>query len=474
MRWVLPRGWIEFDQRVVIIFIWTILVHSLFLLGNIDLHAPFSAFLYGDNPVYLAQAQGLLGGMPFDAGLPFHPPFTAWICLPALILFQGGKAFIASKFIMVLLNAGTMAGLYRLLHKIPMTFLIFLLLPLNFGELILSSAVSSEVPYRFLLVILFLLGGRLPIIGGVLHGLALQCRAEHILPVVLLLLLGFSRKSWSRFTLVSLIGFLLPTLPMTMLNAGKIRAYNHEHASTMAEPLPEIVPASLYGPVNFALAQSSRDIYFSREVLPPDTMGGESLDPRQPVHNRYMIHGYRAGLNAIFEHPGQAFIKALRKGIYSLQAFSYGWTWRDLPGKGEWPRQPVDMVQSNHLIFTLLSLLMTAVGVRSLRKERYLLGWIFALVAYRLVVNMAFFPYLRGMMIAAPAVYYLQLQGWSSLFGRWKTKILTFILFLLASFHIMTAPLKREYAVRGVVDEKGAIIHDEYLEVIFSGYVKDQ
>ena len=50
------------------------LTRALFLLRQADANAPTSLLYWGDAPVYVQAALALLNGVPYDSGIPFHPP----------------------------------------------------------------------------------------------------------------------------------------------------------------------------------------------------------------------------------------------------------------------------------------------------------------------------------------------------------------------------------------------------------------
>ncbi|HEX9668722.1 MAG TPA: hypothetical protein VGC93_04490 [Thermoanaerobaculia bacterium] len=457
-RWLVPHAaWV---------FLWAVLVHAAFLAGSPDRREPASALLYGDSIQYLLQARALVEGTPFNEGLPFHPPLTAWLLAPLWLLSRdAGLVSLLAKGLMVLANAGAYALFYRLVRdRVPHAFWICLLLPLNFGELVLSSAVTSEAIYRLLLAVLLVLGPRLPLLSGVVHGLATLTRAEHLLLGLPLLVVGLARPRWRRAALAT----AAPALLLVGLNAAwtgrTVADYNRRHAAELAEPLPAVVPVSIYGPLNFALAQGGPDIHFSRAGLPPAPGGAAQLEPRFAPHNRYLLHGYRIGLERIARRPGRFLARTAAKLWHSSKAVAFGWTGLDLPKHGPasalWTRQPVDMAYGEAPVWHGVALVLIAIGAWRLRRERTFLLVGGTLLAYRLAVNALFFPYLRGVAVVSPFYLTLLLAGVALPFHRAAGKVLAGLLLVLALIHFATAPLPRRYLASGERDAAGAVIDD--------------
>ncbi len=158
------------------IFAWGLVMHLIYLQDGSVL-----SFFFGDALYYLQKARHLAEGTSLDADLPFHPPLVAWLLTPLAWPASSQTAvYTAAKVLMAAFNAATYAGLYVLLRpRLPWATQACLLMPLSFGEMLLSATPNSEAVYRALLVALLLLGWRWPAAGGVLHGLAALTRAEH-------------------------------------------------------------------------------------------------------------------------------------------------------------------------------------------------------------------------------------------------------------------------------------------------------
>jgi hypothetical protein len=458
-RWLRPHA--------AYVFLWAAAVHAVFLLASPDRAEPASALFYGDSIQYLLQARAVAEGTPFNEGLPFHPPLTAWLLAPLWLLGGDvGAVSLAAKAVMLLANAGSYALFYLLVReRLPHAFWLCLLLPLNFGELLLSSAVSNEAIYRLLLAVLLLLGARQPLLAGVVHGLAVLARAEHLLLGVVALAVGLARPAWRRPALAAAAPALLIVAAHAAWTARGIADYNRRHAGELAEPLPVVVPVSIYGPLNFALAQIGPDIHFSRAALPPAPGGETALEPRFAPHNRYLLHGYRIGLQQIARRPGRFLARAAAKLWHSSKAIAFGWTGLDVPTPRLWVREPVDVAYAPAPGYHLVALAFAGLGAWLLRRERTLLAVGGALLAYRLLVNVAFFPYLRSVAVVSPFYLALLLAGFALPFRRAAGRTLAAIVAALALLHFAAAPLDRRYLVSGERDAAGAMIDDQRVVV---------
>lgn len=448
------------------VFAWGFVVHLVYLLDD-----SVTGFFVGDGGYFLIKARHLVEGTSPDAGLPFHPPLVSWLLAPFWWIGSPASAepvLTAAKILMAGANAATCAVLYLLLRRrLPYVTLFVALLPLYFGELLLSATPNSEAIYRLLLVVLLFLGFRLPLLGGVLHGLAALARAEHLVFGLVLLAFALTRPKRRRFALLTAAAALAVVLPYTLAVSGDLRAYNAEHAETLPEPLPTLVPVSFYGPLNFALAQTEEGIHFSRFNLPVSRNEEAALDPEHPVHNEYIVHGYRIGLAAIRDDPVRFLRRSAAKIGYSLRAFTYGWTWRDLPKGGQWLRQPVDMPLATSPVYEVAMGVFALAGIWLLRRDRRLLAVGLGLVAYRLAVNVAFFPYLRSMMIAGPFVLLLVFTSLTRIFKHLSPYVLGAVWLGLALFHFLTGFGHRTYLQSGERDASGKIIDDRPVVLIY-------
>lgn len=452
--------------------VWALVVHIAYLLGDPLFAEPVSGFFFADGAHFVARAHHLAVGTSLDASLPFHPPLVSWLLTPLWqILHDPATVHRAAKLLMAVLNAATYAGIYVLLRgRVAWAGLICATMPLMFGEMLLSASPNSEVVYRFLLVVLLLLGRRWPVVGGAVHAAAVLVRVEHLAVAGLLALWGLASRPRRRATTIAVIAGLVCLLPHAVATSASLRAYNAEHADSLPEPLPVLVPVSFYGPLNFALAQREEDIFFSRRTLPVSQGHDAALDPSHPVHNEAIVHGYRLGLRAIFDDPARFVRRSARKVFFSRHAWTYGWTWRDLPKGNEWTRPPVDMAYATApwwyeiLVFALI-----AAGLVHLRRHPWVLGIGLALVAYRLAINIVFFPYLRSMMIASPFVLLALLTGVAVVARSRARLVLATLLVVLGAFHLATAWQQRTLLNAGERDASGTIIEDRTVRLRLGG-----
>ena len=230
------------------------------------------------------------------------------------------------------------------------------------------------------------------------------------------------------------------------------------------------MPVSFYGPLNFALAQNEEDIFFSRRTLPVTRGEDAALDPTDPTHNAYIVDGYRLGLETILADPGRFLDRSVRKLGFSLHALSHGWTWRDVPKGPIWTRPPVDMAYAPEKIYEGLIWLLLLVGAWRLRGRRGVLWLGLALLVYRLAINVAFFPYLRGMMIAAPFAVVLLLTALEPFFGARPRRVLLALVLVLGLANAATAWRTRDYLLAGERAADGTILDDRTVRIKWNGF----
>lgn len=461
-RW--PPG-----RRALVIFGWALAVHLVTLLSSADRFAPVSAFFFGDGRLFFALGQALADGRSLGAGLPYHPPLLPWLAAGCWSLFSSPSAvFLAGKLTMIVAAATTYAVFFRVIReRVPRAFWICLLLPLSFGELLLGSSLNSEVVYRLLLVLILWNGFERPALCGALNGLAALARAEH-LPFALAVaaFLAWRQPAQRRFVAVSAGVGLLVLAPYFAWTAHKLSDYNRQHQARLAEPLPVFVPITFYGPLNFALAQRETEITFSRRSLPPAPGGATELDPTFPPHHEVIVHGYRLGFAAIADDPGRFLSRSLQKLALSAQALGHGWTWRDLPKDPKWVRPAVDLAYSPSTLATIFGLGLVLAGAWNLRDQRLFLLVGGVLLASRLGVNVAFFPYLRSVAVVAPFLLTLALSGFAAPFRHHGRRVLQALLVLFAIFHFTTVFGGRRYLLEGERDGSGQIIDDREVRIL--------
>lgn len=427
--------------------------HRLFLLlGNRDRSWPFPVFYEGDAETFHDYAQAILRGVPYDAGIPFHPPLFP-VLLAALHALLGDPVpQPALRIVLAAIFALHVPLLFLLLRR----FFAFgpalaaaLLATYSFGLALISIAAVSEGLY-----LLFLLGalicfqdlkdtpgaaGReapppgvmLRAVGlGLTLGLAALTRAEGLGLAAVLLLWG-AGSSWRAGGSVrarGLRGWLLAAgvlavvlTPWTVRNAVQLSRINRVTAAEGLEPLPTFVVTTAYGPLNFALANHEKAPgWFDRGLLRGGAQPG-TLNLRDPQHREVFLHGYRHGLSFITAHPG-AYLRLCAVKLRLLsRALHTGWTQWDLPGGLTGTRYPVDLFtpDSPSALFAHLFLLGAGtwfllrhrVGARawlSPRRDAAFLVLVGVLVALSVLTTVAFFGYARQGVLLLPLLFGLE------------------------------------------------------------------
>lgn len=345
-----------------------------FLRSNQDWSWPYTIFYEGDSETFFDYARALLNGKLYDNGIPFHPPGFAWVlaAVHALVGAGAGTArvpYVAVKIVIALIGSLPVGLIYFLVKPYlgrAAALISALLCAWSFGLFVIGTAPVSEGTYLTVLMLALLLwsrrlehplaapeavpGGWKSALGlGLILGFLALVRAEGVLIALLLVgtgLGGFFRdRSWPRlrpWVLVAL-GWMLAVAPWTVRNAIRLYEMNEQLAGRLAEPLPRLVPLTLYGPVNLALANNPQaDGTFSRAFLAAQAQSGV-LDLTDPRHLEFILHGGRIAWNWIREHPGDFGRLALRKWRLFFSAWSLGWTQWDWPGGLNGVRRPVDV-----------------------------------------------------------------------------------------------------------------------------------
>ena len=222
------------------VFVWGLAQHLLFLHGDRLLEQPVGAFFFGDGVHFLEKARHLAIGTELAADLPFHPPMVSWLLVPLWHWLEDPPTvYLASKILMATLNASTYALVFLLLrrHAVRVALPACLLLPLGFGELLMSSVANSEALYRCLLAALLLLGWRFPVLAGMLHAIAALTRAEHLLVgLALAVLLAWRLPERRRALVATVLTTLLLVAPYAVLTGRDLAAYNQQHADELPKP----------------------------------------------------------------------------------------------------------------------------------------------------------------------------------------------------------------------------------------------
>ena len=366
-----------------------------FLLSDNYSDWPFSVFYEGDSEAFFRWARAILAGETYDLGLPFHPPGFAYFLagLHQLLGAGHGIAEIPHLYVRVTLAllGGVTVGLLFLLVRPYLGPLCALLTGVfatyHFGFYILSVSPVTEVLYLFLLMIALLIFSR-----GLDHplsaaespghqhwaGLALGCvlgamaltRAESQLLAVLILGVGvfglWRTRSlrWKPWALL-VLGWILVVSPWTLENRRNLVELNNQLADGLAEPLPTLVPLTIYGPLNLALANHDQaDGTFSRDLMSSQKFAG-NLDLEDPQHLEFILHGDRMAGRWIIAHPA-GFARLVGKRWWlATQSWRLGFTQWNWPGGWVGLRRAVDIYAPDSMAGLVLLPLA-------------LLGWVFA------------------------------------------------------------------------------------------------
>lgn len=346
----------------------------LFLRSNRDWSWPYTVFYEGDSETFFNYARALIEGQLYDNGIPFHPPGFAWVLAGIHTLVGAGPGervpYFAVRVIVALIGSLPVGLLYLAVRPYlgrTIALLSALLCVYHFGLSVLAVAPVTEGMYLSLLLGASLLWSRLehPLaapgaapggwksalcLGLVLGFLALT-RAEGVLIAVLLIgtgLLGrFARRQVSLASLrpwgLIALGWVLAVAPWTIRNGIRLSEMNERLGNRLTEPLPVVVPLTIYGPVNLALANNPQAKgTFSRDFLASQSHA-PVLDLTDPDHLELILHGDRIARTWILENPGDFARLVLAKWRLFFSAWKLGWTQWNLPGGLVGDRQPVDV-----------------------------------------------------------------------------------------------------------------------------------
>lgn len=372
-------------------------VHRLaFLRSNRDWSWPYTIFYEGDSETFFNYARAILRGVPYDNGIPFHPPGFAWVLSAVHTLVGAGGPYdrvpyFAVKAAVALIGSASIGLIYAVARPYigrTAALLAALLSLYSFGLYVLHAAPVTEGTWQTLLLLCLLLwtrrfehplsapvenprragiGGSL-LLGLMLGALALV-RAEGALVGLILGLLmavpavlgGRRSRTALRPSALVLLGWVLAVAPWAVRNAAVLSATNERLA--LAEPLPTFVPLTIYGPINLALANNPQaDGTFSRAYL-SSASSSPVLDLQDPQHLRFILHGDAMAWAWIRDNPG-AFLRLLgRKWGHFFEAWTLGWTQWDVPGGLKGVRRPVDVFVPDSKLALLLGPPLAALGL---------------------------------------------------------------------------------------------------------------
>ena len=390
------RGWRVGDASstrtdlVLALALWGLayLHRALFLFSNVDRNWGFTVFYEGDSETFYDFARAILAGVPYDSGIPFHPPLwphlLAWIhVLVGAGSVQAEVPHVEVKLWTAAIGASVVPLLFLLAQRYlgrGVALVSALVATYSFGLYVVSVAPVTESLFMVLLLSSLLVMStmdhplapwstdrRLPVQRqasryrtwmkatglGILLGLLCLTRAEGVLPAMLVIGLGIVGAERGRFVtnrlpwIVGLAAAVLVIAPWTVRNSRALEAVNLRFASRMAEPLPTFVPITAYGPLNFALANNElAEGPFSRSILTSQA-DSATLDVTDPQHLEYFLHGYRIGIDWIRSQPGDFARLVLRKWRLFFGAGTLGFTQWDVPGGLDGVRRPVDLFVPN-------------------------------------------------------------------------------------------------------------------------------
>jgi len=342
------------------IFLVAFIERLFFLSSNIDKDFPFSIFYYGDSMKYSDYAVALLQGKLYDVGIPYHPPLFAWLLagIYKIMNIPTGSGY-PYKILYSFINSIVCVMLYFLVKEImkkEYAVIICLIFALSFGMLVISATPNNENIYLLIVVLtLWLLikyrnlhSYSLFAVIGVLCGIGSLTRAEHLalVPFIILYLIINSKlsiKQSFKYYVFLLLAMFVVVLPWTIRNYSVLSAYNRTKSTPGLEPLSPFVLITNYGAVNFAMANNHyAQGGFTREIL-TTSGGGDVLNPENPQHRYYFLHGYKEGLSWIMNNPSRYVSLCYKKLNISFDALALGFTSWNFPSGLVGVRRSVDV-----------------------------------------------------------------------------------------------------------------------------------
>jgi len=448
---------------VILLTILAWIHRAFFLISNGDRALPFSGFYHGDAETFFRHARAILSGVEYDSGIPFHPPgFPYLLSLVHSVLGAGGEGATVPHFrvrlLLALLSSLAVGLLFALVRPYlgrVVALLAAALCLYHFGLYVVAVAPVSEGVYITLLIGTLLLwtrtlphplaapgskaassevgssgaglswkGSKIGFWGflcGLLCGILALVRAESLLLAMVLWgigLLGWilrRRNEVEESSLGSrelipwvlfLVGLGLALMPWTLRNHRTLSDLNERMEGQLVEPLPTLVPITLYGPLNLALANhAGADGTFSRDLMASEKQSG-SLQLTNPEHMEFLLHGDAMAWTFIKEEPGAWARLVLKKWRLLLDAGRLGWTQWDWPGGLNGLRRPVDIFvpYSKAGLWWILPGCLLGLGVCLLRggSERRWAVFVLLVTGYTLVVTAFFFGYTRQGLLLVP------------------------------------------------------------------------
>jgi len=472
-------------------FALSLLLRVLYLLGTPDRTWPFSIFFYGDSRFFHLYALDWARDRPAQATLPYHPPLFPWFLgwLYQLLGEPRGDAF-PYKLSLAVLHSATVAltwTWWRRVLGMGWSLLAAGLFSASFGWLVLSTTYSNEVLYALFLSATcgLVLRARQGLawwavaLLGIVMGLGSLTRAEHLyLWPFLLAFAAFDRDRqlplkpqlvrWAVAVAVS----LAVLAPWSVRNARVLQELNARAPGL--EPLPELTLVTVYGPINFAMANNAQATGGFTPDLVNQLGANGNLDATNPAQRRLLLHGYSEGLRWMAEHPGDASRLLLAKLDRWLDGLSLGFGASNFPSGLKGARPPVDVFipESTWLKWPLALLLLFGAAL-SLRAPHRAYSLFTAVLLHRLLITLAFFGYARGLLAIFPALLPLLLLPLQVLAARRPTlahrlpalaSAVLLLLWLEAGVLALREP--RSFSASGTTDRTGGkLIQDDWVQV---------
>lgn len=213
------------------------------------------------------------------------------------------------------------------------------------------------------------------------------------------------------------ITFLAQQSGKSQVDVQDVQQFFHQQFNYIPEPLSNWTLLSLKGPVDFALANHSQaDGAFSKAAL----MREGDVDPTimfgRPDHLKLFNHGYEVGLAYIRSEVGGWLTDVARKLSHFTDGGTTGFTSRNLPLGWTGERRPVDVFTASAgtsaargagligwKILIVASIVSGAVICVVQRRG----GIWLLIIAYKLIVTIAFYGYARQAISIAPAFFIL-------------------------------------------------------------------
>jgi hypothetical protein len=472
-------------------FLLSLLLRVLYLLGSPDRTWPFSIFFYGDTRFFHTYALDWVRDRPAQATLPYHPPlfptFLGW--LYQLLGEPQGNAF-PYKLSLAVLNSATVALTWAWWRRVLGTAWSLLaagLFAASFGWLILSTTYSNEVLYALFLsatcALVLQSRGRLAwwasVLLGAVMGLGSLTRAEHLyLWPFLLAYAVFDRDRqtplkpqfvrWAVAVAVS----LAVLAPWSVRNARVLRELNERNPGL--EPLPELTLVTVYGPINFAMANNAQATGGFTPDLVNQLGANGNLDVANPAQRHVLLHGYAEGLRWMSEHPGDAARLLLAKLDRWLDGLSLGLGASNFPSGLRGSRPPVDVfIPESTWLKWPLTLLLLAGAALSLRAPYRAFSLFSLVLLHRVLITLAFFGYARGLLAIFPVILPLLLLPARVLASRHpaiSTRLPALAAAALLFFWLETGALAlqepRSFSASGTTDRTGGkLIQDDWVHI---------